>query len=224
MSETLASRVLVVDDDRAISLHLAESLSNEGFDVSVASDAGEALAVAANTAFDLAVLDIELPGMSGVELGKRLLREHNLPYIMLTSSQDLELVEETSKQGCLAFLHKPIDTLALISAVKTSLEVGHSTRKMTSALTRTRETERALGYLMGSLALPYQEANQRLKEYARSQKMNMHEAACALLEEVDARLATIAAIRRQEQAIADERLPGGEQSIIRALRRRGDLF
>src|ERR1700694_951744 len=80
-----APRVLLVDDDAELAATVAEFLRGEGFAPDRAGDAGQALRLAAAGAYDILVLDVMMPGMSGLELLKRLRQDQDTPVLMLTA-------------------------------------------------------------------------------------------------------------------------------------------
>jgi two-component system, OmpR family, response regulator MprA len=87
----VAERVLVVEDDPPVRRMLERSLTAEGFDVRAAADGGAALALAADSAPDLVVLDVTMPGLSGIDVCRRL-REKGLSggVLMLTARDAVE--------------------------------------------------------------------------------------------------------------------------------------
>jgi two-component system response regulator MprA len=87
----MAERVLVVEDDPPVRRMLQRSLAAEGFDVRAAADGGAALAMAADSAPDLVVLDVTMPGLSGIDVCRRL-REKGLSggVLMLTARDAVE--------------------------------------------------------------------------------------------------------------------------------------
>jgi two-component system response regulator MprA len=87
----VAERVLVVEDDPPVRRMLERSLAAEGFDVRAAADGGAALAMAADSAPDLVVLDVTMPGLSGIDVCRRL-REKGLSggVLMLTARDAVE--------------------------------------------------------------------------------------------------------------------------------------
>jgi two-component system response regulator MprA len=87
----MAERVLVVEDDPPVRRMLERSLAAEGFDVRAAADGGAALAMAADSAPDLVVLDVTMPGLSGIDVCRRL-REKGLSggVLMLTARDAVE--------------------------------------------------------------------------------------------------------------------------------------
>ncbi len=87
----MSERVLVVEDDPPVRRMLERSLAAEGFDVRAAADGGAALAMAADSAPDLVVLDVAMPGLSGIDVCRRL-REKGLSggVLMLTARDAVE--------------------------------------------------------------------------------------------------------------------------------------
>ena len=118
------STVLVVDDDVDIARFIEVNLRLEGFDVLVAHDGEEALAVIGQSLPDLALLDVMMPRLDGVELCRKLRSDPltaSLPVIMLTAkslSAD-KVVGLTA--GADDYIIKPFDTLELVARVRSTL-------------------------------------------------------------------------------------------------------
>jgi two-component system response regulator RegX3 len=85
MAELTRSKILLVEDEKAITEPLAEALEREGFDASVASTAREALERARSGSPDLVLLDIGLPDGSGLDVCREIRRDSQVPIIMLTA-------------------------------------------------------------------------------------------------------------------------------------------
>jgi DNA-binding response OmpR family regulator len=81
-------RILIVDDDEAIREMIRYPLEQDGFEVVLAVDGSQALALLQQTAVDLVVLDIMLPGLSGIEVCRRVRAVSAVPIIMLTARSD----------------------------------------------------------------------------------------------------------------------------------------
>lgn len=109
----MKAHILVIDDN-PVNLKLAcELLEIEGYRITKAKDAEEALLVIAKTQFDLVLIDIELPGMDGLTLTRRL-KENSVtrpvPVVALTSFAMKGDDEKAFQAGCAGYLTKPIDT------------------------------------------------------------------------------------------------------------------
>lgn len=115
MSNSSAARVLVIDDDPIVAESLSEFLAREGFAVTTALSAGEAIdrfkeRLDEDTLpFDIVLCDLALPGMSGIDLARTLLREHiGVSIIMLTGYGTIESAVESLRLGAIDFLTKPV--------------------------------------------------------------------------------------------------------------------
>jgi len=124
--------IALVDDDRNILTSIAMALENEGHHVRIFTDGAAALAALTATPPDLAVLDIKMPRMDGLELLRRLRQKSNLPVIFLTS-KDEEIDEVTGlRLGADDYITKPFSQrllIARIDAVLRRREAGDGTEE-----------------------------------------------------------------------------------------------
>ncbi|MFP4190548.1 MAG: sigma-54-dependent transcriptional regulator [Candidatus Hydrogenedentota bacterium] len=112
--------IAVVDDDPGQRQLLTNALRRAGYEVASAEDGPQALEVAPQT--DLVLLDVRMPGMSGLEVLDRLKRDHPaLPVILLTAFIDVRDAVNAIKTGALDYLEKPVDLDELIAAVDDAL-------------------------------------------------------------------------------------------------------
>lgn len=117
-------RILVVEDEDAAREALVRLLEGQGYDVRGAASAEHADHWLSATGFDLALLDIGLPGRDGVDfLRWALRRDPRLAVIMTTGVDRVEVALECLKGGARAYLVKPIDPLFLVEAVRDALAV-----------------------------------------------------------------------------------------------------
>jgi putative two-component system response regulator len=117
-----ARRVLVVDDEDAIRNALARFLATRDFEVSTADTAAAALEALENEHFVALLLDVRMPGMTGVELvPKALHRDTDLAIIMLTAVNDAPTATEALALGAMDYLTKPVELEALASAIERAL-------------------------------------------------------------------------------------------------------
>ena len=102
------AHILVVDDDRLILATLAKGLRQADYGVSEANSGEDALRLASAVKPDLALLDMRMPGMSGIELAQRLTSDE-IPFIFLSAYGDAEIVKQAAEHGALGYLVKPLD-------------------------------------------------------------------------------------------------------------------
>lgn len=113
--------VLVVDDDRRLRELLQRFLSDQGLRVTTASDAADARAKLAGLDFDLIVLDIMMPGESGLELTRGLRRERPVPILLLTAMDEVDSRIAGFESGADDYLVKPFEPRELILRIQAIL-------------------------------------------------------------------------------------------------------
>ena len=114
-------RILVVDDDERIRDILKRQLTYEGYQVTLASDSREAFAQVAENPPDLVVLDWMLPGMSGLEICRRIRQTDDMPILMLTAKGTLEDKVDGLDSGADDYLVKPFQPEEMLARVRALL-------------------------------------------------------------------------------------------------------
>jgi len=117
----MTERILVVDDEAAIRETVGYALRGEGYEVSDAADGEEALEVARSNGFDVLILDLMLPKLSGVEVCRRLRAESDVPILLLTA-KDAEVDRVLGLEaGADDYVTKPFSMAELVSRVRAIL-------------------------------------------------------------------------------------------------------
>ncbi|HVC54218.1 MAG TPA: response regulator transcription factor [Stellaceae bacterium] len=114
--------LLVVDDDERLRGLLRRYLSDNGFRVTTAGNAGEARATLASFSFDLVVLDVMMPGESGLELTRALRRDSEVPVLLLTAMAEPGDRINGLEQGADDFLAKPFEPRELVLRIRNILQ------------------------------------------------------------------------------------------------------
>ncbi|MBV9861530.1 MAG: response regulator transcription factor [Alphaproteobacteria bacterium] len=114
--------LLVVDDDARLRELLRRYLSDSGFRVTVAGDAAEARARVASFAFDLVILDVMMPGESGLDLTRALRRDRQVPVLLLTAMAEAEDRINGLEQGAEDYLAKPFEPRELVLRIRNILQ------------------------------------------------------------------------------------------------------
>src|SRR4029078_7227517 len=147
--------ILVVDDDRLVLAALAEGLRGAGYRVTGVASGEDALANVARDAPDLALLDVRMPGMSGIELGRRMREQFGVPFLYLSAYGDQDVVQQAVDEGALGYLVKALDIQQIVPSVEAALtragEIGSlrkSEGQLNKALMGSREISMAVGLLM----------------------------------------------------------------------------
>jgi two-component system NtrC family response regulator len=116
-------RLLIVDDEREFLDAIEERLGSRGFAITTVDSAEDALAVTDERKFDLALVDLQMPGMDGKKLLQALKQNHrHLEVIMLTGHGSIESAVECTKIGAHAYLTKPCAIERLVQVLKEAYE------------------------------------------------------------------------------------------------------
>ena len=181
------AHLLLVEDDLLILRTMARGLRKAGYRISEAESAEEALQICAKTPPDLAVLDIRMRGLSGLELGRKL-AERDISFLFLTAYDDEAFVSEAQQAGALGYLVKPLDVPHIIPSLETALarardlaRLRESEEKLVVALQSSREIGTAVGLLMERHGQSAEQAFEMLRVLARQQRKKVQEVAQHLL-------------------------------------------
>jgi two-component system KDP operon response regulator KdpE len=117
-----SGRLLIVDDERSIRLSLRTILSNFGYEVVEAARGEEALALARTAQFDAVLLDINMPGMGGIEVCRTLRRnDSHLPIVMLTVQESEDRKVEALDAGADDYITKPFQLRELTARLRAAV-------------------------------------------------------------------------------------------------------
>ena len=186
-------RILIAEDETIIRLDLRELLENAGFEVCAeAKDGIEAVELAASTQPELAILDVKMPRLDGIDAARRILEEHPIPIVMLTAYGQDELVSRAVEAGVFGYLVKPFREADLLPAIKTArarheelAALRDEAESLSEALAARKSIERAKGLLMAKEGLTEQEAFERLRRASQLAGRPLKVVADALIATLD---------------------------------------
>jgi response regulator NasT len=164
-------RILVAEDETIIRLDLRDLLERAGHEVAgEARDGEEAIALARELEPDLAIMDVKMPRLDGIEAARRILDERPLPIVLLTAYDQEELVSRAVEAGVFGYLVKPFREQDLVPAIETArarhaelVAVREEADSLAEALAARKAIERAKGILMEKDGLTENEAFDRLR-------------------------------------------------------------
>lgn len=184
--------VLLVDDDRVILNLLAEGLRKQNYGVSIASSGEQALEEARRREHDLAVLDMRMPGLSGLDVARALGAEGRPPFVFLSAFGDESDVRDAAQAGALGYLVKPVDLSQLIPFIEAAMVRGQEIGQLRDTATRLeraleieQRTRLAAGIIMQRQGLDRAEAFEWLRRRARAQRRKVCEVADELIAAVE---------------------------------------
>ena len=113
-------RILIAEDETIIRLDLRGALEDAGYEVREARDGVEAVAVAREWEPDLAMLDVKMPILDGVEAARQIIAARPLPVVLVTAYSDRALVERAVGAGVFGYLLKPFRESEIVPSIETA--------------------------------------------------------------------------------------------------------
>jgi two-component system, response regulator PdtaR len=186
-------RILIAEDETIIRLDLRELLEKAGFDVCAeAKDGEEAVTLARTFEPDLALLDVKMPKLDGIDAARRILEERPIPIVMVTAYGEEELVSRAVEAGVFGYLVKPFRETDLLPAIATArarheelATLRDEADSLAEALAARKAIERAKGLLMEREGLTEQEAFARLRKASQISGRPLKVVADALIATLD---------------------------------------
>jgi len=165
-------RILVAEDETIIRLDLRDLLERAGFEVCAeARDGEEAVELARREQPDVAIMDVKMPKLDGIEAARRILDERPIPIVMLTAYGQQELVARAVEAGVFGYLVKPFREQDLVPAIATArarheelVALRREADSLGEALAARKSIERAKGLLMAKEGISEQDAFARLRK------------------------------------------------------------
>jgi AmiR/NasT family two-component response regulator len=169
-------RVLVGEDETLIRLDLTGMLTSAGFEVCAeARDGVEAVELARSEQPDLAILDVKMPRLDGIESARRILDERPIPIVIVSAYTETSLVERAAEAGVFGYLSKPFREEDLLPAIATArarfgqlAAVRDQVETLAEALAARKVIERAKGILMAKDNLTEDAAFARLRKASQT--------------------------------------------------------
>jgi AmiR/NasT family two-component response regulator len=164
-------KILIAEDETIIRLDLRTLLEAGGFEVcGEAKDGEEAVALARSLEPDLAIMDVKMPKLDGIDAARKILDERPIPIVMLTAYGQEELVSRAVEAGVFGYLVKPFREQDLLPAIQTARAryeelsaVREEAESLAEALAARKAIERAKGILMAKEGLTEEDAFARLR-------------------------------------------------------------
>ncbi len=179
--------LLLADDDEIILAVFSKGLRNAGYDVAEARSGEAALAIAAEKPIHLAILDVRMPGLSGIETARKM-RELKVPVIFLSAYEGRKIVEAAVAEGALGYIIKPIDVAKVIPTIEAALDRANELKaskdaedRLNSALDTGKIVNVAVGMVMERYRINQTEAFELLRQKARSERRKVREIAADMI-------------------------------------------
>lgn len=187
----MKTQLLLVDDDALVLATFGRGLRDAGYAVLAASGGDEAWEIATSHDLDLAILDIRMPGLSGIDLSKKM-QERGVPVIFLTAYDDKDTLDSALKQGALGYLVKPIDVPKAIPTIETALRragemlvLQETEERLSKALDTANVVNFAVGIISERYRIDRQAAFELMRGQARSERRRVKDIAKEILDAAD---------------------------------------
>jgi response regulator NasT len=187
VSEKLAARILVAEDEALIRLDLVEMLTEAGYEVvAQATNGVEAIALAKEFKPDLAILDVKMPELDGISAAQEIIEI--APVLMLTAFSQKELVERARDAGVMAYVVKPFSINDLTPAIEIAMSRHLQMRSLKEEVLDLHERletrkiiDRAKGILMAAMNLSEPDAFSWIQRAAMDRRISMKAVAEAVI-------------------------------------------
>lgn len=185
----MATRVVIAEDEAIIRLDLRETLEEEGYVVVAETGRGDkAVELIREHKPDLAILDIKMPGLDGLQASRLISADKICPVVLLTAFSQREIVEQARDAGALAYIVKPFQKSDLVPAIEVALGRFREIQLLSSevgALEEQLETrkliDRAKGVLIDKSGLSESDAYAFIQRSAMSERARMKDIAEQIL-------------------------------------------
>jgi two-component system, response regulator PdtaR len=175
------TRVLIAEDEAIIRLDLRETLEEEGYEIVAETGRGdEAVELARSMGPDLAILDIKMPGMDGLEAARLITDERLCGVLVLTAFSQRDFIEQARDAGALAYLVKPFQKSDLVPAIELAIArfrelsaLADEVKGLEEQLETRKVVDRAKGILMDRHGLSEQDAFSFIQKRAMSERTKM---------------------------------------------------
>ena len=184
------TRVVIAEDESIIRLDLKETLQDEGYEVVAETGRGdEAVKLVREHQPDLAILDIKMPGMDGLQAASEITNEQLAAVLILTAFSQRDLIEKARDAGALAYLIKPFQRSELIPAIEVAIgrhrenkALREEVKGLENRLEIRRKLDRAKGILMDDHNMKEHEAFTWLQRRAMNERLTIGEVAQRVID------------------------------------------
>jgi AmiR/NasT family two-component response regulator len=177
----VSTRVLIAEDEAIIRLDLRETLEEEGYEIVAETGRGdEAVELARSLRPDLAILDIKMPGLDGLEAARTISDERLCGVLVLTAFSQRDFIEQARDAGALAYLVKPFQKSDLVPAIELAIArfkelsaLADEVRGLEEQLETRKIVDRAKGILMDRHGMSEQDAFSFIQKRAMTDRTKM---------------------------------------------------
>lgn len=182
------TRILLADDDRVILTTMAEDFEQAGYEVIKAANGQQAIDICDKNLPDIAILDVRMPHMDGLQAAGVIRERYDIPVIFLSAYGDKAIVDQAIHSGAAGYMIKPISVERMIPGIESSLaraadfnEIKSRTLHLSKAMESSREIDVCIGLIMARHGLSRDESFSVLRRMARTKSRKITELAVLMV-------------------------------------------
>ena len=188
-------RIVIADDEVLSSMDLREMLEEAGHEVvGVGVDGVEALELVEKWKPDVAVLDVKMPRLDGLQAAKIIAHNQWAPVVLLTAFGDENIIKKAGESMVFGYVMKPVEEKNLfpaltiaVSQFKKRIEIVQHVRQMEADIAEKKIMSRAKGLLMDCYGITENEAHRRIQVISMKRSMTLSEVSQHIIKEIMAR-------------------------------------
>ncbi|WP_440252954.1 ANTAR domain-containing response regulator [Dialister succinatiphilus] len=188
-------RIVIADDEALICMDLREMLEEAGHEVvGIGSDSVEALNLVKEKKPDLAILDVKMPRLDGIQAARMIAHDNLAPVVLLTAFGDEDMIEKAKKSMVFGYVMKPVEEKTLFPAIQIAVsqyrqkkDMVDRVKNMERELAARKIVDRAKGLLMDYYHITEEDAYRRMQQTSMKRGITIADVAQKVVKEIMAR-------------------------------------
>ena len=188
-------RIVIADDEALICMDLREMLEEAGHEVvGIGSDGVEALNLVKEKKPDLAILDVKMPRLDGIQAARMIAHDNLAPVVLLTAFGDEDMIEKAKKSMVFGYVMKPVEEKTLVPAIQIAVsqyrqkkDMVDRVKNMERELAARKIVDRAKGLLMDYYHITEEDAYRRMQQTSMKRGITIADVAQKVVKEIMAR-------------------------------------
>lgn len=188
-------RIVIADDEALICMDLREMLEEAGHEVvGIGSDGVEALNLVKGKKPDLAILDVKMPRLDGIQAARMIAHDNLAPVVLLTAFGDEDMIEKAKKSMVFGYVMKPVEEKTLFPAIQIAVsqyrqkkDMVDRVKNMERELAARKIVDRAKGLLMDYYHITEEDAYRRMQQTSMKRGITIADVAQKVVKEIMAR-------------------------------------
>ena len=188
-------RIVIADDEALICMDLREMLEEAGHEVvGIGSDGVEALNLVKEKKPDLAILDVKMPRLDGIQAARMIAHDNLAPVVLLTAFGDEDMIEKAKKSMVFGYVMKPVEEKTLFPAIQIAVsqyrqkkDMVDRVKNMERELAARKIGDRAKGLLMDYYHITEEDAYRRMQQTSMKRGITIADVAQKVVKEIMAR-------------------------------------